>query len=122
MRSSLAIWLWSSGCARWSAYSVSARTGASPSTLTNTRAWRRSGLVSTAVTVTKPMRGSLRPSAIRDERTSRSASLTRRMRSPGTLLPQYLAGRDESALEAHAVGELRLDIAHHLVAGGLKRT
>ena len=38
----------------------SARAAASsPSTLTNTCAWRRSGLVSTAVTVTKPTRGSL---------------------------------------------------------------
>ena len=33
----------------------------SPRTVTNTRAWRRSGLVLTSVTVTKPMRGSLRP-------------------------------------------------------------
>ena len=38
-----------------------ARSASSPSTLTYTRAWRRSGLVSTEVTVTKPMRGSFSP-------------------------------------------------------------
>ena len=65
---------------------------ASPSTLTKTRAWRRSGLVSTAVTVTNPMRGSLRPSASRADRTSLTASFTRLMRSPATLVPHELIG------------------------------
>src|SRR5919206_3945139 len=60
---------------------VSARSSGSPRTDTYTRAWRRSGLVSTDVTVTNPMRGSRSPSAIRTETTSRTASFTRRMRS-----------------------------------------
>src|SRR5437016_2265899 len=67
------------------------------------------------------MRGSLRPSAIRVERTSRSASFTRRMRSPGTLLPQNLARRNHPALEADPVGELGLDVALHVIRRSIER-
>ena len=55
------------------------RSSGSPSTLTNTRAALRSGLVSTEVTVTNPMRGSFRSPAMCDERTSLIASFTRRI-------------------------------------------
>ena len=75
----------------------------SPSTLTYTRAWRRSGLVSTEVTVTNPMRGSLSPSAIRAERTSRTASFTLRMRS-GAILVKVLR-RYELAFHTCALGK-----------------
>src|SRR2546423_15272825 len=51
-----------------------------PSTLTKTRAWRRSADVSTPVTVTKPIRGSL-SSPMLSDRTSLTASFTRRRRS-----------------------------------------
>ena len=51
-----------------------------PSTLTNTTAWRRSGDVSTPVTVTKPIRGSFSSSSASDS-TCRSDSLTLRIRS-----------------------------------------
>src|SRR5215216_2807564 len=67
------------------------------------------------------MRGSFRPSAIRLESTSRSASLTRRIRSVATLLPQYLARRDEAPLEADAVRKLRQDVALEVVGGLLER-
>ena len=50
------------------------------STLTYTRAERRSGLVSTEVTVTNPMRGSSSSVAIADPITSRMSSLTLLMR------------------------------------------
>src|SRR5215208_1234135 len=60
---------------------VASRSSGLPRTDTYTRAWRRSGVVSTEVTVTNPMRGSRSPSAIRTETTSRTASFTRRMRS-----------------------------------------
>src|SRR3954470_3277596 len=86
------------------------RSVASPSTLTKTRAWRRSGLVSTAVTVTNPMRGSLSPSASRAERTSRTASLTRRMRSAGILAVQQLFARHQGSFHANSVGKHRLHI------------
>src|SRR5204862_106719 len=51
-----------------------------PSTDTNTRRSRRSGEMSTPVTVTMPMRGSFR-SATASATTARTASLTRRIRS-----------------------------------------
>src|SRR4029078_701151 len=51
---------------------------------------RRSGLVSTEVTVTKPMRGSLNSVAIVAPTTSRSTSLMRRMREVAILLVQCL--------------------------------
>src|SRR5256714_7568711 len=56
------------------------RLGSDPSTLTNTRAWRRAAEVTTPVTVMKPILGAL-SSAIPTARTSFSASLTRRIRS-----------------------------------------
>src|SRR4051812_34243912 len=110
MRSSLASWAWSTPCEEASPSSVAWRSGSSPSTLTNTRAWRRSGLVSTAVTVTNPMRGSFSPSASRAERTSRTASLTRRMRSAGILAVQKLFARHQGSFHANPVGKHRLHI------------
>src|SRR5215211_349367 len=88
---------------------VSARSWTDPSTLTNTRAWRRSGLVATAVTVTKPMRGSSRPSAIRAESTSRTASLTLRMRSMGIL--EKVLDRHHMAFHGRAVGKHGFHVA-----------
>src|SRR3954452_22944486 len=70
--------------------SVASRSSSSPSTLTNTLAVRRSGLVSTEVTVTKTMRGSLNSPEIAAPTTSRSTSLMRRMRGPGMLLQGLL--------------------------------
>ena len=58
----------------------------SPSTLTYTRAWRRSGLVLTSVTVTNPTRGSFRSPATASPITWRIASSTRRIR-PVLILP-----------------------------------
>src|SRR5262249_39078665 len=58
-RSSPAIRRCRKPCADPSPARLSARVSASPRTLTYTRAWRRSGLVLTAVTVTNPTRGSL---------------------------------------------------------------
>src|SRR5438094_1794326 len=49
---------------------------ASPSTLTLTRAWRRSGDIRTAVMLTKPMRGSLRSRRMIDMISSRTCSPT----------------------------------------------
>src|SRR4051794_41070454 len=114
-----------SACSRpwacWSPASESSRSRLFPKTLTNTRAWRRSGLVSTAVTVTKPMRGSLRPSAIRAERTSRRASFTLRMRSVATLLSQYVVRRSDTASEVHGLRKLpkhiTLQVVHRLFQG-----
>src|SRR5439155_21709414 len=63
--------------------SDSSRSLSSPSTLTKTRARRRSGLVSTAVTVTNPTRGSFSSVAIASLNTSRMASLTLRILSLG---------------------------------------
>src|SRR5262249_55228817 len=71
---------WSTPCAVSSPSSVRACTSSLPSTLTNTFAWCRSGLVATPVTVTKPIRGSLSVGTASD-RTCRIDSFTRRMRS-----------------------------------------
>src|SRR3954464_8119150 len=100
--------------------SASSRASSSPSTLKNTRALRRSGLVSTPVTVTKPMRGSFRPAASCAERTSLTASFTLRIRAPAILdhppafevhvLAQHVLRRDQAALDPHALGKLRLDM------------
>src|SRR4051794_21836909 len=115
MRSSRAIWAWSTPWEEARPASVACLSPSSPSTLTYTRAWRRSGLVSTAVTVTNPMRGSFRPSAIRAESTSRTASLTRLMRSPATLvLPQYFFGRRHAPLDSGPIREPRQHIALEL--------
>src|SRR4051812_7729337 len=114
MRSSCAICAWRKPRDDVSPSSAAVRSASSPRTLTYTRAARRSGLVSTEVTVTNPMRGSLRPWASSEERTSLTASLTRRIRAPGILV-KLLAGKDR-ALDAHAVGELRLHVAAELGA------
>src|SRR5215208_2294625 len=112
MRSSRARLAWRNPCEEARPSSVVARSSSLPSTLTCTRAWRRSGLVSTAVTVTNPMRGSLKPSDIRLERTSLTASFTLRMRSVDTLAPhrQVFAG-EQAALHARPVREARLGVA-----------
>src|SRR4051794_3365104 len=70
--------------------SVASRSSSSPSTLTYTLAVRRSGLVSTEVTVTKPIRGSLNSVETAAPTTSRSTSLMRRMREPAMLLQGLL--------------------------------
>src|SRR3954453_19736759 len=61
------------------------------------------------------MRGSLRPAARCEDRTSRTASLTRRIRAPG-ILEHFLAGNERSLYE-NALGKLRLDIAPELGPG-----
>src|SRR4051794_22125993 len=110
---------------------ASSRASSSPSTLKYTRALRRSGLVSTPVTVTKPMRGSFRPAASCAERTSLTASFTLRIRAPAILdhpperevnarvhsATHDLVGRDQPALDPHAVRELRQDVALELGGG-----
>src|SRR4051794_2547766 len=70
--------------------SVASRSSSPPSTLTNTLAARRSGLVSTEVTVTKPIRGSFNSPATAAPTTSRSTSLMRRIRGPAMLLQGLL--------------------------------
>src|SRR3954463_9561295 len=91
----------------WDAASPSieaARSSSLPRTLTYTRAWRRSGLVSTEVTVTNPILGSFRPSAKRAESTSRTASLTLLMRPPATLLIHHVAEGNGCLPERRPVG------------------
>src|ERR687886_256093 len=51
------------------------------------------------------MRGSFKPSARRPERTSRTASFTRRIRSPGILALQELVARYEGSFHANPVGK-----------------
>src|SRR4029450_5710933 len=80
IRSSRAIRPWSTPCAASSPASVCSRFFSDPRTLTKTCAWRRSGDVSTPVTVTNPIRGS-RSSPTASARTSCTAALTRRIRS-----------------------------------------
>src|SRR3954467_2239085 len=106
---------------------ASSRAASSPSTLKYTRALRRSGDVSTPVTVTKPMRGSFRPAASCAERTSLTASFTLRILAPAILdhpssrvapyLPPPLAPGNGSTLHPHTLGELRLHIAGELGGG-----
>ena len=69
----------------------SSRSASPPSTLTYTRAVRRSGLVSTAVTVTNPIRGSFSSVAMASPRTSRITSLTRRIRAVAIAVPTITA-------------------------------
>src|SRR6476660_6766455 len=66
------------------------------------------------------MRGSLRPSAIRADKTSRRASLTLRMRSAATLLPQYLFCGSDTASEVHGFRELRQHESLEVVGGALE--
>ena len=80
---SAAIRDWITPWARPRAVRVASRSSSEPKTLTKTFAVRRSGLVSTEVTVTNPMLGSLRSEAMAEPITSRNDSLTRRMRPPG---------------------------------------
>src|SRR3954468_13939707 len=89
---------------------VASRSSGVPRTDTYTRAWRRSGLVSTEVTVTNPMRGSRRPSVIRSETTSRTASFTRRMRS--AILEKVFPGH-HPAFHRCALGKHRDDVPLH---------
>src|SRR5881397_2771022 len=106
---------------------ASSRASSSPSTLKYTRALRRSGLVSTPVTVTKPMRGSFRPAASCAERTSLTASFTLRIRAlailvdrlPGIAqdLAHHVLGGDQPALYAYPLRELRLHVARELGCG-----
>src|SRR3954468_6856370 len=100
--------------------SASSRADSSPSTLKYTRALRRSGLVSTPVTVTKPMRGSFRPAASCAERTSLTASFTLRIRALAILdhplagiahdLSHHVLGRRHAPLDPHALRKLRFHI------------
>src|SRR5919197_1100489 len=78
--SSRATRAWRTPCAAARPAKLCSRCRSDPSTLTKTRAWRRSGEVRTPVTVTKPIRGSL-SSPIPSESTSLTASFTRRIRS-----------------------------------------
>src|SRR3712207_4528557 len=84
-----------------------ARTPAWPRTETKTLAWRRSGEVSTGVTVTNPTRGSLISVGIASESTSRTASSTRRMRSDFILVPKVRPG-DHAPLDARALRATRV--------------
>src|SRR5690242_4609398 len=110
-------------CAERSPSRVASRSGSSPRTLTNTRAWRRSGLVLTPVTVTNPTRGSRRSLAIASLSTSRTASSTRRMRPLAILsLPAetwdqvvQLGDRHDGSLHVHALRAPRLQPAFHPV-------
>src|SRR4051794_16522750 len=68
------------------------------------------------------MRGSLRPSAIRAERTSRRASFTLRIRSAATLLPQYVLRGSDTAFEANCVWKLREDVALEVIHRTFQRT
>src|SRR5688572_28421881 len=122
MRNSAATWLCRNPCEALSPSSVRVRSSSSPSTETYTRALRRSGLVSTDVTVTKPTRGSRRSPAMWVERTSFTASLTLRIRSPGILL-KSLVGGHHSSFNADTLRKLpvqppfnpvraRLDVGH----------
>src|SRR4051794_16371877 len=107
--------------------SASSRAASSPSTLKNTRALRRSGDVSTPVTVTKPMRGSFRPAASCAERTSLTASFTLRILALAILdhppsgiahdLTHHLVRRGHAALQPHALRKLRFHIPRELRRG-----
>ena len=122
---------WRTPCEERRPASVASRSSSSPSTLTKTRAERRSGLVSTAVTVTNPMRGSWSSVAIAAPITSRMTSLMRRMRrwpwrqptiAGATVRPASAADvveAEQVALEAAAVGAARLDEALELVGAAL---
>ena len=117
IRSSRAIAACSTPWADASPASVSVRSASSPSTLTYTRAWRGRGLCLPTVTVTNPMRGSFSPSAIRAERTSRTASFTLRMRSEATLM--QVLGRYEQAFHAGTVGKQRPHVARSTLAAAV---
>src|SRR4051812_36099518 len=98
---------WRKPCAERSAAIERSRSGSLPSTETKTRAWRRSGDVSTAVTVTKPTRGSLSSCVIAPDKTSRTASSTRRMRPPLILVTPSHPTRPAAARRARPAGSAR---------------
>src|SRR5437763_10998121 len=93
IRSSSPTRCWRKPRAELSPSRAASRSWSPPRTLTNTRALRRSALVSTPVTVTKPMRGSATSSARWADTTSRTASLTRRILSPAILVVTPGTGR-----------------------------
>src|SRR6185436_19578548 len=127
-RSSRAIRPWRMPCADASPSTVAAFSSAVPNTLTKTRAWRRSALVRTSVTVTNPTRGSLRSRFTASPSTSRTASSTRRMRAPPELILYLRLRRLELALHLPCLIHLQdipladaLEVVEHdaaLVAGG----
>src|SRR5438876_522966 len=92
---------WRTPCAEESPASELSRLRSEPRTLTKTRAWRRSGEVSTPVTVTNPIRGSF-SSMSASASDSRIASFTRRIRSG-------IGGHDLS-LGAHELVLLAVEI------------
>ena len=94
-------------CAESSACSVRRRSPGLPSTDTNTRAWRRSGDVSTAVTVTNPTLGSFSSEVIAPDKTSLTASLTRRIRSEVILVTPGRSRRQASTRFARPGGSGR---------------
>src|SRR5438105_3076227 len=81
-----------------------------PSTLTKTRAWRRSGDVSTPVIVTRPIRGSF-SSRIASASTSRTTWFTRRIRSVIGIHHLPLHGSELPVLAA----EIALGLVEHPV-------
>ena len=87
---------------------LASRSSSVPSTETNTRACRRSGLVFTAVTVTNPTRGSLRSCVTASLKTALTASSTRRILSEAMLPPKVL-DRSHVALETCPV---RMTVEH----------
>src|SRR6185312_16544053 len=95
------------------ASSVASRSVSSPRTLTKTFAVRRSGLVSTPVTVTNPRRGS-ESSEIVAATTSRTASSTRRIRAPAIAISLEglldLFGLEE--LDHVALFDVRVTLEH----------
>src|SRR5687767_2877639 len=118
MRNSAATWLCRNPCAALSPSSVRVRSSSSPSRETYTRALRRSGLVSTDVTVTKPTRGSCRSPAMWVERTSFTASLTLRIRSPGILM-KSLVGGHHGSFNADTLRKLPVEPAFNPVGADL---
>src|SRR5215211_1160934 len=91
---------------------LASRSASPPSTLTYTRAERRSGLVSTEVTVTNPIRGSSSSLVIADPITSRMSSLT--------LLMRWAIGGDSSARGPGTLVVLTRECRPR--SGGLDRT
>src|SRR6476619_114485 len=127
MRSSVLITAWRKPRECLRPAMASSRAASSPRTLTYTRALRRSGVVSTPVTVTKPMRGSFRPAASCAERTSLTASFTLRILALAILdhpssgiahdLTHHIVGRSHAALDPHALRKLRFHIPCELRGG-----
>src|ERR1035437_5686887 len=103
------------GMARLSAIRVAFRSSSVPMTLTHTRAWARSGVVSTLVTVTKQMRGSA---------TSRSSAWLISWRSSASILSVRWVIGTGSSIDSAPVGGATQDAstgrpAHHLLSEAL---